>query len=248
MTRLRAMLCWRPEWPFTVIVGLAWISLAAGALSPASGRVPAVQAASHHPDQHPHDLPRGVSWPDALAGWGVMAAAMMLPVTLPAVRHVAMNSIRPRRYRAMALYVTVFIAVWIGFGVTVLALGRGLQERAAIDGRLLLAAALAAAAAWQVTPVKRRAVFGCRRTVPLPPVGLRADAACARFAWRQAWRCMISCWALMVVMAIAGHGLVVMAGLTVLMALEELTLFGRRLFAPSAAMLGLAAAIVALTV
>jgi predicted metal-binding membrane protein len=248
MTRLRTMLCWRPEWPFTVIVALAWISLAAGALSPLSGRVPALHAASHLVDSHAHDVSRGASWPDALAEWGVMAAAMMLPVTLPAVRHVAMNSIRTRRYRAMALYVAVFIAVWIGFGVTVLAVARGLQERTAFDGRLLLAAALAAAAAWQLTPIKRRAVFGCRRTVPLPPVGMRADAACARFAWRQAWRCMISCWALMVVMTLAGHALVVMAALTVLMALEELTLFGRRLFGPSAAMLGLAAAIVALTV
>jgi predicted metal-binding membrane protein len=236
------MLRWRPEWPFTVIVALAWISLAAGALSPGSARVSSAELASHHFMFH------AVWWPEGLAGWCVMAAAMMLPLTLPAVRHVAMNSLRPRRYRAMALYVTVFVAVWIGFGATVLVLERGLEERAGIDARLLLAAALAAAAAWQVTPAKRRAVFGCRRTVPLPPVGIRADAACARFAWRQAWRCVISCWALMVVMAIAGHGLAVMAALTVLMALEELTFVGRRLFAPSAAALGLAAAIVALTV
>jgi predicted metal-binding membrane protein len=59
---------------------------------------------------------------------------------------------------------------------------------------------------------------------------------------------MISCWALMVVMAVAGHGLAVMAALTALVALEELTLFGRRLFGPSAAILGLAAGIVALSV
>lgn len=85
--------------------------------------------------------------------------------------------------------------------------------------------------------------------MPLPPVGIRADVACTRFAWRHGWRCLISCWALMVVMALAGHGgMWLMTAVTVLAMLEELTRFGPRLFGPSAAVLAWAAGVVALSI
>ena len=188
-----------------------------------------------------------MSWGPALVEWGLMSVAMMLPVTLPAIRHVALNSLRPRRHRAMALFVMVFVGMWVGFGAAILAVQRWMQNSMAVDDRLPLAAALLTAAAWQVSTFKRRAVFQCRRTVPLPPVGVRADAACARFAWRHGWRCLISCWALMVVMTLAGHGgMWLMAAVTVLTLLEELTRFGPRLLRPSAAVLALSAGAVAL--
>jgi predicted metal-binding membrane protein len=174
-----------------------------------------------------------------------MTIGMMVPVTLPAVRHVGLNSLRSRRRRAMAVYFAVFVGVWVAFGAVALAAERIAHE--IIDGRDLLALALTVAAAWQLTRIKRRALFACRRTVPLPPVGRRANAGCARFALVQGWRCVVSCWALMIVMLVAGHAaLVWMAVLTALMLVEELTRVGRRLVRPSAAPLALAAGLVAL--
>lgn len=238
---LKAALRWRPEWPFALIVAAAWIFLLVETLSRQSDAID-LHGGFHHSlgdSGHPHAT---TGWSGSVAAWGLMTVAMMLPVTLPAVRHVAMNSIRPRRHRAMTVYVMVFVAIWMGFGACAVVLARALEVSAGVDRRVLLAAALATAALWQVTMLKRRAVFSCRRTVPLPPVGIRADAACARFAWRQGCRCIASCWALMVVMTVVGHGgLFVMAALTVLVAMEELTTLGPRLFRPSAALLGLAA-------
>ena len=183
----------------------------------------------------------------ALGGWTLMTIGMMVPVTLPAVRHVGLNSLRSRRRRAMAVYVAVFVGVWVAFGAVALTAERIAHETSGVDGRVLLALALTVAATWQLTRIKRRALFACRRTVPLPPVGRRADAGCARFALVQGWRCVVSCWALMLVMLVAGHAaLVWMAVLTALMVVEELTRIGRRLVRPSAAPLALTAGLVAL--
>jgi predicted metal-binding membrane protein len=241
------MLRWRPEWPFTVLVGIAWMALLSKADAASSSSMVHMGAVSNLVGQHRGHMFDVMSWCDALVEWGLMSVAMMLPVTLPAIRHVALNSLRPRRHRAMALYVTVFIGMWVGFGALILAVDRWMRNTMAVDERLPLTIALLTAAAWQVSTFKRRAVFQCRRTVPLPPVGLRADAACARFAWRHGWRCLISCWALMVVMALGSHGgMWLMVAVTVLTLLEELTRFGPRLFRPSAAVLACSAGAVVL--
>jgi predicted metal-binding membrane protein len=177
----------------------------------------------------------------------LMSVAMMVPVVLPAVRHIGFNSIRQRRQLAMFLFFVVYVGVWAAFGILALAGRRLALEALGIDARVLLAAALTIAAGWQLTRVKRRALLACRRTVPLPPVGRRADAACARFALRQGRRCVASCWALMAVMlAVQQAAVVWMVALTALMASEELTRRGRRLLPLSAAALAMAAALVAM--
>jgi predicted metal-binding membrane protein len=267
---------WRPEWPYLVLTVLAWVALLAGvgghASRPPAGRdhrrpeltaaatddhrQPALVCPTPHP-QHPElagsavpAQPAGHSpggLPTALAGWMLMSVAMMVPVVLPAVRHIGFNSIRQRRQLAMSLFFVVYVGVWAAFGILALAGRRLALEALGIDARVLLAAVLAVAAGWQLTRVKRRALLACRRTVPLPPVGRRADAACARFALRQGRRCVASCWALMAVMlAVQQAAVVWMVALTALMASEELTRRGRRLLPLSAAALAMAAALVAM--
>jgi predicted metal-binding membrane protein len=239
------MLRWRPEWPYLVLVLLAWAALLAGAGGHGGGppasedpRHPQLAAASHHHHHaelaapatmtHGADHSSG-SLPVALAGWTVMSVAMMMPVALPAVRHVGFNSVRQRRQWAMFVFVAVYVGVWAAFGVLALTWQRLAVGTADIDARVLLASALVVAAGWQLTRVKRRALFACRRTVPLPPIGRQADAGCARFALQQSRRCIVSCWALMAVMVAVHQASVVwMLFLTALMAAEELTRPGRR--------------------
>jgi predicted metal-binding membrane protein len=160
-----------------------------------------------------------------------MSVAMMVPVTLPAVRHVGLNSIRRRRRWAMAVYIASYVAVWVLFGVLALALLWALRSTGP-DERQLVVGVLVIATLWQLTAWKRRAVLACQRTVPLPPTGWRADYGCAHFGVRQAGRCVISCWPLMVLMAVIGHGnLIVMAALTAGIVAEQRVLAGRRLIA-----------------
>lgn len=63
----------------------------------------------------------------------------------------------------------------------------------------MLAAALAAAAAWQLTRWKAAALRACQRTVPLLLYGRCADAAVVR----NGGACVGSCWAAMLAMDLA---------------------------------------------
>jgi predicted metal-binding membrane protein len=259
------MLRWRPEWPYLVLTVLAWVALLAGAgghvgATRASDdtRHPELAAASHHHHHAklaaPATMTHGAAHssrtlPAALAGWTLMSVAMMVPVVLPAVRHVGLNSLRQRRQWAMFVFFAVYVGAWAAFGILAFTWQRLALETMGIDARILLASTLVVAAGWQLTRVKRRALLACRRTVPLPPIGRRADAGCARFALRQSRRCMASCWALMAAMvAVQQAAAIWMLSLTALVAAEELTRPGRRggrLLLLSASALATVAAIVA---
>jgi predicted metal-binding membrane protein len=180
-----------------------------------------------------------------LTSWLLMSFAMMVPATLPAVRHVALNSIDARRARAMTLYVAAYLAVWGLFGVVAFALfgvSRTLFGFATTD-RVLLAIVLVIATVWQLTRIKRRAIVACKRTVPLPPDGLRADRACMRFGMMQAWRCLLACWPLMLLMAAMPHPhpLLPMIALTAIVLVEERARNRDRLIVPIAGVLAAAA-------
>lgn len=230
--RLALTLRWRPEWRVAAVVAATWIALAAGLGTHAS------HTGTHHAALAPIA---------GLPGWSLMVVAMMVPVTLPAIRHVGMSSMRSRRQRAMAIYTIVYVGVWVLFGITALGTEHLVRVHLGISHTLLLAAVLAVAGAWQLTRAKRRALFACGRTVPLPPLGRRADAGCTRYAVLQGWRCVKSCWAIMLVMVVVGHSsLVWMLALTALVVAEELTVSGRRLTRPAAGALGVAAVAVAL--
>lgn len=222
MTRAAAALDWRPEWPVTALVGAAWLIAIA------------MQAAGSH---RLHASP-------PLVAWSIMSLLMMVPVTLPAIRHLAFNSFRSRRPRAMAIYVATYLAAWLLFGVVALDVVSALS-RVGITPSALAIAALLAAACWQLAPWRRRALLRCRRSVPLPPSGRRADAACARFAIQQALHCMTICWPVMLLMAIVGHQLLAMIALTALVTAEEQAPWRERVFAPMAILFVAAAFVIA---
>ena len=230
MQRLTLTLRWRPEWRVAATAAVAWLALLAG-------------LGMHRAHVGPDHSPLGVL--AGLPGWSVMVVAMMVPATLPAVRHVGLNSMRRRRERAMAIYTTVYVGAWALFGVTALGAHHVLTVHLGVGDTGALALALAVAAGWQLTRAKRRALYACGRTVPLPPIGHRADAACARYALLHARRCMQSCWAIMLVMVAVGQSsLVWMVALTALVVAEELTVRGRRFTRPAAAVLAVAAVVV----
>jgi len=219
---LDAWLAWRPEWWLAAAAVAAWVTLLGLALAGRSA----------------HEL----SQPLALPHWTLMSVAMMLPLTLPAARHVGRNSMRRRRVRAMSLYAAAYVLVFVGFGVVALAAVALAEPSPA----LLVPAVLLVAAAWQLSPYKRRAVLACRRTVPLPPVGRRADTASLRFGLLQGWRCLVSCWPVMLLMAAAGHlHLLVMAVLTVGLLVEERSRRTAELLRPGALAFAAAAVVLA---
>jgi predicted metal-binding membrane protein len=232
----------RPPAAVSVVIALAvlaWIALAldlmpmamassGGATGVASGppwlcALPGMHMGS--------DGPGGSGGPvgQALAGmpmWSLMAVAMMLPAALPATAHVATNSLRRRRGRAVSEFLLAYLALWLAFGaVTLLVLALVPLDRTTV----LLVAVLGLAAAWELSPAKRWALNHCHRTSPLPPSGWRAGLGSARFGFIHGGACVASCWPLMVVMAVAPSArLAWCAGLAGLSVTEKLALKPRR--------------------
>lgn len=276
--RMSIALAWRPEWPVAALASIAWLMLAMLALQGHGDASHAAHASSSPSSAFPLATSplearafaslASAPWANApwwLMSWLLMSFAMMVPATLPAVRHVALNSIDARRAREMAVYLVAYVAIWGVFGVMAFTLIEGsrlllpvvlpatLPAAATVptsetnDG-MLLAILLAIATAWQLTRTKRRAIVACKRTVPLPPDGLRADRACARFGVMQAWRCMLACWPLMLLMAALPHPhpLLPMAALTLIVLIEERARNRDRLILPIAGLFAAATVTVAI--
>lgn len=202
-----------PELTAAAAAAAAWALLAGHALMPHAGTEPFLAG---------------------LSGWIVMAAAMMLPGTLADMRRLALSSMWRRRQRTIAAFLGAYLVVWICFGALALA---ALPPLGVSAGFLL-----AGAAAWELTPWKWRALRRCHLIEPLPPRGTRADAACARAGLRYGGRCVVSCWALMLAMAVAGHlALALGALIAIVVTAEKLVVRSARLRGPAAALLAGAA-------
>ena len=202
--------------PTVALVGLAsagWVALLAAHLHPVGGH------AHHH-------VAASRAVEGVLGPWVVMVLATMALAAVPLAQHVFANSLRWRRRRAAALAVSAYLGAWCLAGVPVAAAVIAL-ERTVLDHRrsaLVASATLLVAAVWQISPSRRRLAARCRRTVPLPLRGLRADAASVRFGLQQAAGCLISCGPLMLSMALltgAVH-LLVAAMVTAIVACERL--------------------------
>jgi predicted metal-binding membrane protein len=207
----------RPEWPLALAGLTCWALLLLTA-------------------QPGHAGHTGESWPALQGEWLLMVPAMMLLPALPMARRVARNSLRHRRHRAVLLFGGASLVVWAGFGLAAVSAVHLLD----LGSPPALASALAAAAAWELTPAKKRFVRACHRMAGLPPHGRKADRACAALGLRYGRSCFGACWALMLPMAVAGHSPGLMVLLTGIAASEEIAVNGHRI-APAAAVVLLVA-------
>jgi predicted metal-binding membrane protein len=148
------------------------------------------------------------SFERALLGWCLMTSAMMTPLTLPLLRHVAARSFAPRRHRAAGLCLVGALAPWplTGLGWLLLLAAAPSWTNSSLR---IAACGFLLAALWQLAPMKRRALQRCHRTLPLSPQGWRADLDCVRQGLAHAHACVTSCWALMLVMTLAPYQILI---------------------------------------
>lgn len=172
---------------------------------PAAAGAWALMALAPHPHagHHGHAPARN---PDALATLA-MVVAMMLPLAIPSIRHVARTS--ARRHRATACFLAGYLVVWM---LAMLAIAAAWAFAVSLAGWTAAAAgAVVLAAVWEVVPARQRHARRCDRTVPIAPAGWRAHADCARYGATSAIACAGSCWALMAICVAFAHSLPVMA-------------------------------------
>jgi predicted metal-binding membrane protein len=166
--------------------------------------------------------------------WAVMAVAMMLPTALPLVllfgrfwrgRHPALGVGGPT-----AQLVLGYLAAWFAFGAVAAALQFGLEQAqlaTPVMGKLRGAAAggatLVGVGLFQLTPLKTACLARCRSPLMFLMTRWRGGRPGSfLMGLDHGIFCLGCCWALMLVMFVAGvMNLLWMAALTVLMALEK---------------------------
>lgn len=145
------------------------------------------------------------------AMWFLMAVAMMLPSAAPMIRtycEIADTACgRSRKVVHPVVFVSGYLAVWLA-SAFVFAASTVVLQRLAGDGPLTGwagAGALAAAGAWQFSPLKEACLKKCR--APFAALFARwstASGGVFRLGAEQGVWCLGCCWALMLVMFVVG--------------------------------------------
>jgi predicted metal-binding membrane protein len=184
-----------PEWWVLLAAAAAWVlMIAVPHSSPHAGHGASHGAAS--------------AWP-GLRAIALMVVAMMAPLTVSGVRHVAQGRPPHRRRIAVAEFMAGYLGVWLPAAV-VMAVAWSMAA-AAVPWPAAVGVTVAAAVLWELAPARRRHLARCERTVPLAPRGWRAERDCLRFGAERGVSCIATCWALMAVCVAFGHSVLVMA-------------------------------------
>ena len=171
-----------------------------------------------------------------LGVWTLMMAAMMLPALAPLTSTYlrSIRAVRSGRVRAIRTTALVggYLLTWIGFGVVAYAaaaLAGLLAEGAADVTPWVGAGVLAAAGAYQLTPLKDFCLRHCRSPVAflLHVSGYKGRLRDVRVGIYHGVYCVGCCWGLMVVLIAVGvMNLAWMAVLTVVIFLEKTWKYG----------------------
>ncbi|HUE31806.1 MAG TPA: DUF2182 domain-containing protein [Mycobacterium sp.] len=166
------------------------------------------------PETHSAATSLAVSW----GWWVVMTTAMMMPVVAAAADRIAAASLWRRRHVAVIEYLAAYLGVWSVFGLAAIGI-----VAVVWPARVPAAApvvALLAAAIWQVTPFRKRALRRCARPAFLSVRGWSADRDCLIGGIARGRRCVVTCAPVMTVMTLA-HSVILMLVLTTLLLTER---------------------------
>ena len=140
--------------------------------------------------------------------WAVMMAAMMLPSALPMIGLYAATQKRDKgaaRIVAVALFAAVYLGLWAFSGVPVYAASLALMAVTADTLAYLVAAVLIVAGVFQLTPLKQVCLRHCRSPIGFLLGHWRAGwTGALAMGWAHAVYCLGCCWALMIVLVVAG--------------------------------------------
>ena len=177
------------------------------------------------------DMELDLGWLSGLAyvvAWTIMMAAMMLPSALPMIALYAATH-RPEiggraRPVPVALFTLVYLGLWGASGVPIYLASVALSRLGATPRAYAVAAMLIVAGLFQLSALKQVCLRHCRSPLGLflahGRAGWRGGLA---LGWSHAVYCLGCCWALMLVLVVAGAmGLAWVLLVAVVVAAEKL--------------------------
>ena len=145
-----------------------------------------------------------------VASWGIMMAAMMLPSALPMIA--LYGAIQRTNVHADAkgapvlLFTTVYAAVWTATSVPVYGVSVFLDRLAPDVLPYGVGAMLIVAGVYQLSPLKQACLRACRTPLGFLLGRWRAGyGGSLALGWAHAAYCLGCCWALMIVLVVAGR-------------------------------------------
>ena len=220
---------------------LAWISVVRSSSDAQMGGMPGMQS------------PHGIT--SFVIGWGVMMTAMMLPSAAPMiVFYSRMSRAQPEsaNHGRAELFAMTYLLLWMATGIPVHIGGVLVQHFSATStgsvwvGRAI-PVVLFAAGIYQLTPLKRACLKQCQSPANFLMNHWRTgQLGSIRLASQHAMYCIGCCWALMLILVVAGAmSLAWVLGIALLVAAEKL-MPGERVARATGIVLIGAAAVIAL--
>lgn len=204
-------LAWaHPEWWTIALSAAAWVTI--------MGQW--IVGSSHSGHHNAHAARPG----SLIVSSVLMIVSMMFPMVLSSVRTVAARSLWRRRHRAIVQFLAGYMAPWMLFSLAAALVIAVLQvwiHEMGLASSQAAAFGFGAAVLWQLTPLKRRAVLGCHRTIPIAANGWRANRDCFHSGWIIGVSCVGSCWVLMLACMLSEHSLPAMLCATAIGMIER---------------------------
>jgi predicted metal-binding membrane protein len=235
-----------------VLWALAWLYLATGAglgvtasevVEPAAGSMAGMDMAGMAMPMPGMDMPAAAAvwslslWALTIAMWWVMMVAMMTPSAAPAIllydrveKHARLNS-AAKPVGPVWAFAAGYFLIWLGFSGVVAAVQWALAQSGLISGATMAsgskwvsAAVLAAAGAYQLSPLKNVCLTHCRSPASFLSRHWRPGAAGAvRLGVMHGAYCVGCCWLLMALLFFGGvMNLAWIAALSALVLAEKL--------------------------
>ncbi|HMR49196.1 MAG TPA: DUF2182 domain-containing protein [Arachnia sp.] len=197
----------RPEFPALAVAAVAWVALLAMLVAPPPVVATTGGAGHHHAGSTGAesaatqrvlaDAGQGV------AVWVLMVVAMMLPLAVPGIRYVARMVPRRGRLAATSTFAAAYVVAWLPGAI----LAVGLHAWPA-PGWPVVSAGFLLAAAWELTPLKRKALLRCHRRQVIRARQPARWRSCWAFGLRRGGWCVVSCGPAMLALMLSQHALV----------------------------------------
>jgi predicted metal-binding membrane protein len=144
-----------------------------------------------------------------VAAWAVMMTAMMLPSALPMISlYAATQGTRTGpggRVVPVALFTSIYLGLWAATGVPIYLGSVALGAISPTALAYVSAGMLVVAGLFQLSPLKQVCLRHCRSPLGFLLGHWRAGwRGALAMGWAHAWYCLGCCWALMVVLVVAG--------------------------------------------